>query len=80
LHKPIIEAGVERGGHLFVEKPLALDGDECRSVLRTGGNVKTQVGYNRRFPEMFKMAKRIVDNSSLGGSRFFGHKCLKRKS
>ena len=57
--------------HVFVEKPLALDGDECRSLLHVGGNVKTQVGYNRRFLETFKMAKRIVDNSSLGELKFF---------
>jgi predicted dehydrogenase len=71
LHKPIVEAAVERGCHVFVEKPLALDGDECRSLLRLGRDVKTQVGYNRRFLETFKMAKRIVNDSSLGELKFF---------
>ena len=70
LHKPIIEVALEHDCHVFVEKPLALDGDECRSVLHTGGNGKTQVGYNRRFLETFKMAKEIVDNSSLGELTF----------
>jgi predicted dehydrogenase len=70
LHKPLVEMALEHDCHVFVEKPLALDGDECRSVLREGGNVKTQVGYNRRFLETFKMAKRIVDNSSLGELKF----------
>jgi predicted dehydrogenase len=70
LHKPIIEVALEHDCHVFVEKPLALDGDECRSVLHTGGNGKTQVGYNRRFLETFKMAKGIVDNSSLGELTF----------
>ena len=70
LHKPIVEVALERECHVFVEKPLALDGDECRSVLRLENNVKTQVGYNRRFLETFKMAKRIVDNSSLGELKF----------
>ena len=66
LHKPIVEMAVERDCHVFVEKPLALDGHECRSLLHMGGNVKTQVGYNRRFLETFKMAKGIVNDSSLG--------------
>ena len=70
LHKPIVEMALEHDCHVFVEKPLALDGDECRSVLHTGGNVKTQVGYNRRFLETFKMAKRIIDESSLGALKF----------
>jgi predicted dehydrogenase len=70
LHKPIVEVAREHDCHVFVEKPLALDGDECRSVLHLGGNAKTQVGYNRRFLETFAMAKRIVDNSSLGELKF----------
>lgn len=70
LHKPVVEVALEHNCHVFVEKPLALDGDECRSVLNLGGTIKTQVGYNRRFLETFKMAKRIVDTSSLGDLKF----------
>ena len=70
LHKPIVEVAREHDCHVFVEKPLALDGDECRSVLHLGDNAKTQVGYNRRFLETFAMAKRIVDDSSLGELKF----------
>jgi predicted dehydrogenase len=70
LHKPIIETALAHDCHLFVEKPLALNGDECRSVLHDGGSLKTQVGYNRRFLETFKMAKRIVDDSLLGELKF----------
>jgi predicted dehydrogenase len=70
LHKPIVEMALGHDCHVFVEKPLALNGDECRSVLHTAGNVKTQVGYNRRFLETFKMAKRILNDSSLGELKF----------
>jgi len=70
LHKPIAEMALEHDCHVFCEKPLALNGDECRSMLRIGGKVKTQVGYNRRFLETFKMAKRIIDDSSLGALKF----------
>jgi len=70
LHKPIVEMASEHNCHIFVEKPLTLNGDECRSVLHIGGKVKTQVGYNRRFLETFKMAKRILDDSLLGELKF----------
>ncbi|MGZ4869826.1 MAG: Gfo/Idh/MocA family protein, partial [Halobacteriota archaeon] len=32
LHKPIAETAREHDCHIFVEKPLALNGDECRAV------------------------------------------------
>ena len=70
LHKQIVKIALGHNYHVFVEKPLALNGAECKSVLQTGGNVKTQVGYNRRFLETFKMARRIVDNSWLGKLKF----------
>jgi len=70
LHKPLAEMAVERGCHVFMEKPLALNGDECRSMLRTESKVKTQVGYNRRFLGTFQLAKRIIENSSLGELKF----------
>ncbi len=66
LHKPVIESALENDCHVFVEKPLALDGEECRSVLRATSDRKTLVGYNRRFLETFKLAKRVIDDSLLG--------------
>jgi len=69
-HMPMAEMAVERGCNVFVEKPMALSGDECRSVLRAGSTVKTQVGYNRRFLETFRLAKRILDDHSLGDVQF----------
>ena len=70
LHKPIVETALESDCHVFVEKPLALNGDECRSVVHANGNQQTQVGYNRRFLETFKMAKRIIDDSLFGELKF----------
>lgn len=66
LHKPVSDSALENDCHIFVEKPLALNGEECRALLRTRTNNKTQVGYNRRFLETFKMAKQILDDSALG--------------
>lgn len=71
LHKPIVESALDANCHVFCEKPFALNGDECRAVLRGGVTKKTQVGYNRRFLETFKMAKRILSESLLGELKFF---------
>jgi len=71
LHKPVIESALDANCHLLVEKPLALNGDECRALLRGDVKNQTQVGYNRRFLETFKMAKRILDASLLGEFNFF---------
>jgi predicted dehydrogenase len=70
LHKPIIESALRHDCSIFVEKPLALNGSECRTLLQIKTDRKTQVGYNRRFLETFKMAKRIVDDSLLGELHF----------
>jgi len=71
LHKPVIESALDANCHLLVEKPLALNGAECRALLRDNLTNKTQVGYNRRFLETFKMVKRILDDSLLGELKFF---------
>ena len=71
LHKPIVESALDANCHVFCEKPFTLNGDECRVILRGGVTKKTQVGYNRRFLETFKMAKRILSESLLGELKFF---------
>jgi len=69
LHKPIVEVAREHDCHVFVEKPLALDGDEMRSVLPWGQTLRRRWG-TPAILETFAMAKRIVDNSSLGELKF----------
>jgi predicted dehydrogenase len=70
LHQPVADSALKNDCNVFVEKPLALNGEECRALLRAGANKKTQVGYNRRFLETFKMAKHILDDSVLGEPKF----------
>ena len=51
LHAEMARRGLERGRHVFVEKPLALNDEELESVLRAAdeSNGKLMVGFNRRF-------------------------------
>jgi predicted dehydrogenase len=56
-------AALHAGKHVFVEKPMALTEDECRSLARavreTGGQL--MVGFNRRFAPYYVAQKRALD-------------------
>jgi polar amino acid transport system substrate-binding protein len=51
LHAELAQRGLERGRHVFVEKPLALNDEELEGVLRaaTESSGQLMVGFNRRF-------------------------------
>lgn len=71
LHKDMVFDAEEYGVHIFVEKPLAINGDECQSILKKGIEKKTSVGYCRRFINTYRLVKRIIDESILGTPNFF---------
>lgn len=50
-HAEFARRALERGRHVFVEKPLALNDDELESVITAAAqsNGQLMVGYNRRF-------------------------------
>src|SRR5713226_9187095 len=50
---------LERGRHVFVEKPLALNDNELDSVIAAAAQSKGEliVGYNRRFSHLARAAK-----------------------
>jgi predicted dehydrogenase/threonine dehydrogenase-like Zn-dependent dehydrogenase len=58
LHAPQAIAALEKGKHVFVEKPLALDHAEIDAIeaAQQAANTMVMVGYNRRFaPQVQKM-------------------------
>lgn len=71
LHREIIEHAMEQQLAIFVEKPLALNGSECRSILNKNYNKPTLVGYCRRFMETYNLAKKIIDGNELGKVNYF---------
>lgn len=59
-HASLTCRALEAGKAVFVEKPLALRGDELDQVLATvaaTGNDRLMVGFNRRFSPMFQQAR-----------------------
>lgn len=71
LHKEMIEESIARKLAIFVEKPLALNGQECKSILNKNYNNTSLVGYCRRFMETYNLAKKITENKYLGNVNYF---------
>ena len=62
-HGPIERAVIERGIHLFVEKPLAVDRHTPESVLEAleGKDLITSVGYVLRYRENARRAREFLE-------------------
>ncbi|TMH09452.1 MAG: Gfo/Idh/MocA family oxidoreductase [Betaproteobacteria bacterium] len=68
LHAAMVEKALNRGLHVFCEKPFVLDvrdGERLVSLAESKGLVN-QVGYHYRFVGAFKEAARIVKSGALG--------------
>jgi predicted dehydrogenase len=68
LHRPMLEAAVRAGKHVFCEKPLALDSVDARAMItacRDAGRV-LGVGHNRRLWPSMQALKRITESGELG--------------
>jgi predicted dehydrogenase len=68
LHGEIARYALQRGLHVFVEKPLCLSIDEGRELaaLAERARVVNQVGYHYRFVAAFQEAKRLLERRAIG--------------
>jgi scyllo-inositol 2-dehydrogenase (NADP+) len=68
MHAPMVQKALDRGLHVFCEKPFVLDvGDgERLAALAESKRLVNQVGYHYRFVGAFKEAERIVRSGALG--------------
>ena len=62
----MVEDAIDHNLNIFVEKPLAISSDECRSLLNKKNKQKTLVGYCRRFIGTYNYVKKIIDEKILG--------------
>ncbi len=68
LHASMVEKALNRGLHVFCEKPFVLDVNdgERLTALAERQSVVNQVGYHYRFVGAFQEAARIVASGALG--------------
>src|SRR5712671_6196191 len=61
LHAKLAQRGLERGRHVFVEKPLALNDEELAGVIGAAQQSAGQlmVGFNRRFSPLALRAREL---------------------
>ncbi len=72
-HGEIVDAVLERGLHVFVEKPLTLTGSQSRALAArvASAGVVGQVGYVNRFNEIFVEVRRLIRAGAIGDIRSF---------
>jgi len=67
-HASMVEAALQKGLHVFCEKPFVLDpaAGERLVELADAKSLVTQVGYHYRFVGAFREAQRVVASGALG--------------
>ncbi|MDF2440573.1 MAG: hypothetical protein JWN98_1557 [Abditibacteriota bacterium] len=67
-HRDEVEQAAQRGVHVFIEKPIALDmqlADRMVQAVQSGG-VHSQVGFMMRFGEAVEQVKALIENGEAG--------------
>jgi predicted dehydrogenase len=68
LHAPMTRKALDRGLHVFCEKPFCLDWRESEALaaLAAEKRLVNQVGYHYRYVGAFREMKRLVDAGAIG--------------
>jgi predicted dehydrogenase len=68
LHAPMVRAALERGIHVFCEKPFCLDPAEASALadLAEEKGLINQVGYHYRYVGAFRKMHEVVQSGALG--------------
>lgn len=68
FHAETVRTALERGLHVFCEKPFVLDADdgEALAALAESRGLVNQVGYHNRFVAAFREVKRLLELRAIG--------------
>jgi predicted dehydrogenase len=68
MHAPMVTKALERGLHVFCEKPFVLNVEDGERLIALADQKRlvTQVGYHYRFVGAFQEAARIVRSGAIG--------------
>ncbi len=75
-HCPIAVQVMDAGTNVFIEKPMAMDIEECDRIIeaRDRNNVQVMCGHSDLFYDAFIRARRLLDEGAIGkfrGMRIF---------
>ena len=64
--EPVVRV-LEHGAHVFSEKPMATSLGDARTILDAARGAKGvyQIGFNRRFANVYRFAKRLIEEGRL---------------
>ncbi len=73
LHAPLAIQAVQSGKHVLVEKPIAMNAPEARSMAKaaTEAGVRNMTAFTYRFVPAMRYLKHLVDSGTLGTPRHF---------
>jgi len=72
-HPELVKRVAAAGRHVFCEKPLGLDSDECSAAVEAAeeAGVALQAGFQRRFDPDWRALKRGLDGGAIGSLALF---------
>lgn len=75
-HNGQFEVAAEKGIHIFIEKPIAIDSARALSMVNSAkkSGIITQVGYNMRYGAAVRELKRMIDDGTSGAPTLFNGK------
>lgn len=67
-HFPMVKAALDKGLHVFCEKPLTLSAEQSSELAQVAASrgLQTQVGYHNRFVAAFGEAQRLLELGTIG--------------
>jgi predicted dehydrogenase len=73
VHVELVAQAAAAGRHVFCEKPLGLDADECAAAVAATAStgIALQVGFQRRFDPDWQELKRALDAGAVGALDIF---------
>ena len=80
LHKEVAIAALESGKHIMIEKPLARNGEEGKSIVDAAKKAGKQIFYceNNIYAPAFKKVKQTIDEGAIG--KIYNARCREQHS
>ena len=73
LHAEHFEMAVQAGKHIYVEKPASPDVAGCKRIMRAADSADRRLnitfGFQRRYGQIYKRAKALLDSGEIGTIR-----------